>query len=64
MTNQEIVEVREYYQLPCSVNDEQIHKELNGSLGLVIIRIEKAKKNLVKSVAKSMPDIIKKVFNK
>ena len=52
MNNRELVQVRKYYELPGSISDNQIQKDLNNSLGLVVIRIEKAKKDLVKAFSK------------
>jgi hypothetical protein len=55
MTKVEINKVRDYYGLPSTVSDSQIKSELKDSLGIGIIRIEVAKKNLSKALKEVLP---------
>lgn len=64
MNNKEISGLRVYYNLPSSVSDAEIKAKLNRSLGLTVIRIEKAKKDLSKAFQKSLPEIIRCSFRR
>lgn len=55
--------VREYYQLPFSVTDEQIEKEAKGSFGEACVNFGFAKDDLKKSLWKAIPKVLfRKIF--
>lgn len=54
MTKTEINELRKYYKICSDVSDERIKDDLSYSLGLSIVRIEIAKKNLLNAFGKSL----------
>ena len=60
MNKKTINGVRKYYELPESISDEQIKKDLKGSIGEASVNIEIAKQNLIKAFSVAMPNIIKK----
>jgi len=55
--------VREYYKLPEDVTDEQIKKDLKGSLGEAYVNIDIATQKLKMAFIQSIPKIFKKYFN-
>lgn len=61
MSPEIIRELREYYLLPAWVTDEEIEKELKGSLGEGIINFRIAKKKLKDEVYKILPEWFKKL---
>jgi len=61
MTKLEVNGVRDYYGLGDDITDDQIRRELNNSLGLTFVRIERARKDLSKAFRKCMPGLIKKL---
>lgn len=63
MNNQVVDGIRQYYQLPNEITDEQIIKELRGSLGETIVNLNISQKNLIKAFGEAMPRI-KKIFQR
>lgn len=54
--------VRQYYQLPENITDDQIAKNLKHSLGEAVVNLDIAKKNLATALKETMPKIYKKLF--
>ena len=54
--------IREYYNLPDDVTDEQIKKDLKGSFGEACVNLGHAKEDLKKAFGEAMPKVFQKYF--
>lgn len=64
MDKKVIDKVRSYYELPSDVTDEQIAKDLKGSLGEAIAKINFANQELKKAFSEGLPKAMQKLFRR
>jgi len=62
MNKKTIDGIRGYYKLPADITDEQIKRELKGSIGETVVNIDIAKQDLKKAFSKAIPNTIKRHF--
>ena len=59
-----INDIREYYRLFDDITDEQIARDLKGSLGETVVNINLAMNDLKKTFQKVLPNIIKRYLGR
>ena len=59
-----INDIREYYRLFDDITDEQIARDLKGSLGETVVNINLAINDLKKTFQKVLPNIIKRYLGR